>query len=144
MFFSVGVCPPGNENEAWGMVVPALCNEQFGCYSAADSQEEIPAMVTEAILLIAEDMVQAGYGVEQIKDAGFMGYADDREYSDFPVWFMINVDLSAFEGKQQRINIALPDTLIQRIDNRVKESGHVYRDRSHFLAEAARHELAGR
>lgn len=143
MFFSVGVCPPENKDEAWGMIVPALCNDAFSCHSAADSQEDMPVMVTEAILLVVEEMVLGGYGTEQIHDAGFMGYADNPEYSDFTVWFMVNVDLSPFEGKQQRINIALPDTLIQRIDNRVKESGHIYRDRSHFLAEAARHELAG-
>ncbi|EBP9900722.1 CopG family transcriptional regulator, partial [Salmonella enterica] len=40
----------------------------------------------------------------------------------------------------QRINISLPDTLIKRIDN-VVVSNPAYRDRSHFLAEAARHEL---
>lgn len=34
------------------------------------------------------------------------------EYSDFDTWFVIDIDLSSFEGKQQRINIALPETLI--------------------------------
>ncbi|CAG75413.1 hypothetical protein ECA2514 [Pectobacterium atrosepticum SCRI1043] len=34
-------------------------------------------------------------------------------------WFVIDVDLSAFEGKQQQTNIALSDTLIQRVDKRV-------------------------
>ncbi|QMR42946.1 type II toxin-antitoxin system HicB family antitoxin (plasmid) [Klebsiella aerogenes] len=55
---------------------------------------------------------------------------------------MVEVDLSEFEGKPQRINISLPDTLIKRIDNAVKGNTS-YRDRSHFLAEAARHELKG-
>lgn len=54
--------------------------------------------------------------------------------------FVIDVDLSGFEGKPQRINISLPDTLIKRIDN-VVVSNPIYRDRSHFLAEDARHEL---
>ncbi|EOR1523346.1 type II toxin-antitoxin system HicB family antitoxin, partial [Escherichia coli] len=54
----------------------------------------------------------------------------------------IDVDLSEIEGKQQRINISLPDVLIRRIDGYVRESGGVYKDRSHFLAQAARHELA--
>ncbi len=40
------------------------------------------------------------------------------------------------------MNISLPDTFIQYIDNCVKESLAQYRDQSHFLAEAARHELS--
>jgi metal-responsive CopG/Arc/MetJ family transcriptional regulator len=35
----------------------------------------------------------------------------------------------------------MPDTLINRIDQKVKTSPERYRDRSHFLATAARHEL---
>ncbi|CDL78948.1 conserved hypothetical protein [Xenorhabdus cabanillasii JM26] len=36
---------------------------------------------------------------------------------------------------------SLPDTLIKRINNQVKQHPLRYRDRSHFIAEAARHEL---
>ena len=87
-------------------------------------------------------MVHSGkFSVDQLEDAGHLVYAANPEYSDFDSWFVIDIDLSDFEGKQQRINIALPDTLIKRIDNQVKESPMKYRDRSHFLAEAARHEL---
>ncbi len=52
---------------------------------------------------------------------------------------LIDIDLSAFEGKAHRINISLPDTLIKRIDNKVK-AHHSYYDRRHFLAMAARKE----
>jgi hypothetical protein len=61
-----------------------------------------------------------------------MVYAANAEYSHCDSWFMIDVDLSAFEGKQQRINIALPDVLIKRIDGYVSDSSGVYKDRSHF------------
>lgn len=142
MFFSVGVETPKDENTAYGMIVPAFSAYDYGCFSAADTQNEIASMVREAILLTVEEMVSSGkLSVEQIKDAGHLVYAANPAYSDFDSWFVIDVDLSEFEGKQQRINIALPDTLIHRIDNRVKENPGAYRDRSHFLAEAARHEL---
>lgn len=143
MFFSVGVETPKDENTAYGMIVPALSAgvSDYGCFSAADTQEQIPVMVKEAILMVIEDMLQTGrLALDSIKDAGYMVYAADPEYKDYDSWFTIEVDLSEFEGKPQRINISLPDTLIQRIDNAVKGNSS-YRDRSHFLAEAARHEL---
>ncbi|MED7790437.1 type II toxin-antitoxin system HicB family antitoxin [Klebsiella aerogenes] len=141
MFFSVGVETPKDENTAYGMIVPAFSAYEMGCFSAADTQDQIAPMVKEAILLSVECLVEdRGLSAEDIKDAGHLVYAANPEYKDFDSWFMIEVDLSAFEGKPQRINISLPDTLIKRIDNAVKGSTS-YRDRSHFLAEAARHEL---
>lgn len=54
---------------------------------------------------------------------------------------LLDVDLTEFMGKPKRINVSLPDGLIQLIDTRVKASQGQYRDRSHFLAVASRHEL---
>jgi hypothetical protein len=142
MFFSVGVEMPANENEAYGLIVPALCNDEFGCVSAADNQEEIALTVREAILSIADLMVERGVDITRLKDAGPFVYAANREYAYCNQWLLIDVDLSSLEGRQQRINITLPDTLLHRIDNRVKRAFSGYRDRSHFLAVAARHELA--
>ncbi|MDX8001180.1 CopG family transcriptional regulator [Xenorhabdus sp. Reich] len=142
MFFSVGVETPKDENTAYGMIVPAFFNHDYGCFSAADNQSEIPAMVREAILLTIEEMIYSSdFTVDQLHDAGHLVYAANPEYADFDSWFVIDIDLSEFEGKQQRINVALPDTLIKRIDTRVKQNPMQYRDRSHFIAEAARHEL---
>lgn len=141
MFFSVGVEMPKDENTAYGMIVPAFSAYDYGCFSAADTQDQIAPMVKEAILMVVEDLIQNGnISVEDIKDAGYLVYSVNPEYKDFDSWVMVDVDLSEFEGKPQRINISLPDTLIKRIDNAVKAS-NVYRDRSHFIAEAARHEL---
>jgi len=141
MFFSVGVETPKDENTAYGMIVPAFLVYDYGCFSAADTQDQIAPMVKEAIMGVVEDLVlERKVAVETIKDAGYLAYSADPEYKDFDSWFMVEVDLSEFEGKPQRINISLPDTLIRRIDNAVKGNSN-YRDRSHFLAEAARHEL---
>ncbi|EDW8942666.1 CopG family transcriptional regulator [Salmonella enterica subsp. enterica] len=143
MFFSVGVETPKDENTAYGITVPAFDRFDFGCISAADSQSEIPVMAREAILAIVEEMLLTGsHSVDDIHDAGWLTYAADQEYSHCDSWFMIEVDLCEFEGKQQRINISLPDVLIRRIDGYVRDCGGVYKDRSHFLAQAARHELA--
>ena len=144
MFFSVGVEMPANDNEAYGMIVPALCNDDFGCISAADNQDEIALMVREAILSIVDFMVERGMDITQLKDAGPFVYAANPEYAYCKQWLLVDVDLSALEGKPQRINISLPDALLERIDNRVKQPASGYRDRSHFLAVAARHELIGK
>ena len=143
MFFSVGVESPKDADTAFGISVPAFDKFDYGCVSAADTQDDIAVMAREAILAIVEEMILSGnHSVEDIFDSGFMVYAANAEYSHCDSWFMIDVDLSAFEGKQQRINIALPDVLIKRIDGYVSDSSGVYKDRSHFLAQAARHELS--
>ncbi|HFF3493613.1 TPA: type II toxin-antitoxin system HicB family antitoxin [Escherichia coli] len=142
MFFSVGVETPKDDQIAYGITVPAFDRFDFGCVSAADSQAEIPVMAREAILAIVEEMVLSGaHSLDDIHDEGYLVYSDNINYSHCDSWFVIDVDLSEVEGKQQRINISLPDILIRRIDGYVKESGGVYKDRSHFLAQAARHEL---
>lgn len=142
MLFSIGVETPSDDSTAYGLVVPALCNDEYACLSAADSPQTIAPMAREAIFLIVEEMVlSGGYAVEQLKDAGYLNYAREAQYQHCDSWFVLEVDLSSFAGKQQRINIALPDTLIQRIDNRVQEQPASYRDRSHFIATAARREL---
>ncbi|EEW8776285.1 type II toxin-antitoxin system HicB family antitoxin [Escherichia coli] len=142
MFFSVGVETPKDDQIAYGITVPAFDRFDFGCVSAADSQAEIPVMAREAILAIVEEMVLSGaHSLDDIHDEGYLAYSANINYSHCDSWFVIDVDLSEVEGKQQRINISLPDILIRRIDGYVKESGGVYKDRSHFLAQAARHEL---
>lgn len=143
MFFSVGVESPKDADTAFGISVPAFDQFDYGCVSAADEQADIPVMAREAILSIVEEMLISGsHSVEDIKDAGFMVYSANADYAHCDSWFMIDVDLSEFEGKQQRVNITLPDVLIKRIDGFIQGNRSAYKDRSHFLAQAARHELA--
>ncbi|MFZ3401468.1 type II toxin-antitoxin system HicB family antitoxin [Vibrio harveyi] len=52
----------------------------------------------------------------------------------------IEIDVSRYSGKTQRVNVSLPESLLAVIDRRV-ENSDLYRDRSHFLAIAARNEL---
>ncbi|TKK13622.1 CopG family transcriptional regulator [Enterobacter cancerogenus] len=143
MFFSVGVESPKDADTAFGISVPAFDQFDYGCVSAADEQADIPVMAREAILSIVEEMLISGsHSVEDIKDAGFMVYSANADYAHCDSWFMIDVDLTEFEGKQQRVNITLPDVLIKRIDGFIQGNRSAYKDRSHFLAQAARHELA--
>lgn len=141
MLFSVAVEVPKDSHTAYGLTIPALCNDDYGCFSAADNPEDIAREAREAILLIIEEMIESGnYLLSDLKDEGHLFYQNARPELSNHSWFVIDVDLSNLEGKPQRINISLPDTLIRRIDSQVK-AHPVYRDRSHFLAEAAKREL---
>lgn len=142
MFFSVGVESPKEVNTAFGISIPAFDRFDYGCVSAADEQVDIPVMAREAILMVVEEMMLSGsHSVEDITDAGVKVYAANPEYAHCDYWFMIDVDLSEFEGTQKRLNIVLPDILIKRIDGFIQGKKSAYKDRSHFLAQAARHEL---
>lgn len=141
MLFSVGIETPKDDSVAYGLVVPALCIEQYSCFSAADTENEIADMATEAIQLMLETMQEEGVAVSALKDAGYRQYKVMEEYAYCDTWLLLQVDVSAFEGKPKRINVSIPDTLISRIDSKVKSAPQRYRDRSHFLATAARHEL---
>ena len=143
MFFSVGVETPENTHTAFGISVPAFDKMGYCCVSAADEQADIPVMAREAILAIVEDIIiNASHSVEDITDAGFRTYAAQPDYAHCDSWFMIDIDLSVFEGKQRRVNITLPDILIRRIDSYIEGKRTIYKDRSHFLAVAARSELS--
>lgn len=142
MLFSVGVETPKDDNTAFGLVVPALCNDEYGCFSAVDSVDDIYPMAQEAIALVLSDMAERGFSLEQIKDEGYLTYSKQEDYTHCDSWLLIEVDASEYMGKKQRINISVPDYLLRRIDQRVSSNPR-YKDRSHFLAVAAEHELSG-
>lgn len=141
MLFTVGVETPKKETEAFGMVVPALFTESYSCFSAADSIEDIVPMVTDAIHSMLEVMLDDGFDISTIKDKGFTHYKTDPEFEFCDTWLLVNVDITAYFGKRQRINITLPQHLLERIDQRVSTNPS-YKDRSHFLAVASQKELS--
>lgn len=141
MLFSVGVEYPSHDGEALGLVVPALCNDDYACFSAADSEAQVKVMATEAIAMVVEEMVSNGVSADSIKDLGPRHYRQLADYEHCDGWLLLDVDLTEFMGRPKRINVSLPDGLIQLIDSRVKASQGQYKDRSHFLAIASRHEL---
>ncbi|MDF4275448.1 type II toxin-antitoxin system HicB family antitoxin, partial [Vibrio parahaemolyticus] len=94
----------------------------------------------EAIESILEEMLADGFDVLGLEDQGALIYKEDQSYSFCDVWLQIEIDVSKYSGKSQRVNISLPESLLAVIDRKV-ENSDLYRDRSHFLAIAARNEL---
>lgn len=104
MLFSIGVELPKDDDQAFGLVVPALCEADYGCFSAADEESEIPTTAKEAIILMVESMIEDGYPLLNVQDKGVMYYRTQEGYAFCDAWLLLDIDLSNVEGKPKRIN----------------------------------------
>ncbi|MGV7078475.1 type II toxin-antitoxin system HicB family antitoxin [Testudinibacter sp. P80/BLE/0925] len=141
MLFTIGVESPDNQDQAYGLVVPALFTHNHSCFSAADEQDDILPMVTDVIRLTLESLVESGVDISEIKDRGFKHYKTLEDFDHCDTWLLIDFDISEYLGKKQRVNISMPEYLLKRIDQQVANLSGLYKDRSHFLATAAHREL---
>jgi predicted RNase H-like HicB family nuclease len=112
----------------FGVTVPDLP----GCFSAGNTFDAALDSVVEAIDLHLEGMIEEGGDIPVTHPI-----AEHRANPDFAdgVWAAVEVDVSRFEGRAEKINITLPRRLLAKIDSYAKAHGET---RSGFLAEAAR------
>ncbi len=103
-----------------------------GCFAAADEVQDLPRAAQEA--------VEAHYGADDepvpapsAPDA----HAQSEEYQG-GFWMMVDVDLSRVRSRAVRLNISLPENLVDQIDAAAKQRRQT---RSAFLAEAAVREM---
>ena len=133
MLFMVGIESPADETQAFGIVIPVFEKLGYGCFSAADSQDEILFKAKEAILLMAEEVINDGHLVDSLNE----GYRDYQAlHPTFDQWLALEVPLEALKAKQKRLNITLSESQIVRIDSFVAFHRE-FKDRSDFLAKAA-------
>lgn len=66
-------------------------------------------------------------------------YVNKTEYQNC-VWALVEVDISQYLGKYEKLSVTLPTMLIHRIDKMVTAQP-IYKNRSHFLMTAALREL---
>ncbi|MCP4597515.1 MAG: type II toxin-antitoxin system HicB family antitoxin [Neptuniibacter sp.] len=127
------VCIHKDPGSDYGVTVPDIP----GCFSAGSTYEEALSMVQDAIEshleLLAED------GEEIPMGSTLEAYKNEKDYAD-GIWALVNVDITGFLGKAQKINVTLPGRLISKIDKAVEEKS-LYGNRSNFLAKAAMREL---
>jgi len=119
---------------AYGVTVPDIP----GCFSAGDSMTEALANAVEAIEMNLELLSEQDASVPDASDASI--YVEEAAKTGGFI-AVVDVDVTRFLGKAERINITLPARLLRRIDEQVKHSSK-YQNRSHFLAVASQHELA--
>lgn len=123
---------PATENTAWGVVVPDLT----GCFSAGDSAEEAFANAVEAIEAHCELLCEDGMDIPT--PLPLANRQADPEFAGW-VWALVDVDISRYQGKSEKINITLPKRVLARVDEYAKAHGET---RSGFLARAAQQAMA--
>lgn len=114
----------GDNKHAHGVTIPDFP----GCFSAADSWEDLPANIQEAAELHFEEEDSDIPAPTPLEDLVL------RDEYQGGVWMLVNIDLSRIRPKSVRVNISLPDSLVRRIDEYTK-ARHL--SRSGFLAKAA-------
>lgn len=112
----------------YGVTVPDLP----GCFSAGDTFDEALVSVVEAIDLHLEGITEDGGEIPVPRAIG--EHRSNPDYAD-GVWAAVEVNVSRFDGRAEKINITVPRNLLARIDAYAKSHGAT---RSGFLADAAR------
>lgn len=123
----------GDAQNAYGVVVPDLP----GCFSAGETFDQALINAREAIEGHLEVLADDGDPIPTATN--IERHITSPDYAGW-VWATVEVDISPYLGKSHKINVTLPDLLIQRIDRTVGEKNG-YKSRSGFLAQAALHEL---
>lgn len=104
-----------------------------GCFSAADELQDLPAAAQEA--------VEAHFHGESEpipEPSAPEAWAGDERFRG-GYWMLVDIDLSKVNSRAVRLNISLPENLVQRIDAEAKQRRL---SRSGFLALAAEHEIS--
>ncbi|WP_282295244.1 type II toxin-antitoxin system HicB family antitoxin [Stenotrophomonas sp. PS02289] len=118
---------PGDENTAWGVVVPDLP----GCFSAGDTLDEAMTAAEEAAAAWIDAALDAGQVIPSPSLA-----QDVLEKGEFKGWIVsyVKVDPALLDDTIERVNISIPRRILMRIDAKAKEAGET---RSAYIAHLA-------
>jgi predicted RNase H-like HicB family nuclease len=122
----------GDSKHAFGVVVPDIP----GCYSAGDTIEEAYTNARQAIESHLEALFDEGLPLPGA--ATLSEHQRNPEFAGFMWGFVTTRNIPALR-RAIRINISLPEVLVQEIDTYAQARGL---SRSAFLALAAEHEMA--
>ena len=104
---------PGDEQHAWGVEVPDIP----GCYSAGDDLDDAMAMAREAIEGHLEILAEDGAAIPTARKVTLN--AANPEFAGC-TWALVDIDVTKYMGKAERLNITLPGHLLTRIEEDVK------------------------
>jgi predicted RNase H-like HicB family nuclease len=116
----------------YGVTVPDLP----GCFSAGETLDEALVQVVEAIECHLEGMLLDGEPIPSPRNIEF--HQNNPDYAD-GIWALVTVDLSKVSGKTRRVNITLPERLLNLVDNYAAGHGET---RSGLIAQAMMEYLA--
>lgn len=119
----------------YGAIVPDL----LGCVSVGDSYTEACHNIAEAISLHLEGMAEDGDDIVMPKTID--DYINEPDYQGMS-WAMVEVDLTPYLGKAEKLTITLPQSLLYQIDQKILANKSYYKSRSNYLAQLAMADLA--
>lgn len=111
----------------YGVTVPDLP----GCFSAGTTTDEALSNAVEAIECHVEGMLIDGEPLPHARSVEH--YQGDKNFAN-GVWALVEVDVSKLSGKARRVNITLPERILDQIDTFAARRGDT---RSGLLAHAA-------
>ena len=121
------------EGSAYGVTVPDIP----GCFSAGDTLDEALDNTRLPIEFHLEGMATDGEVAPAASNISVCQQQD--EYKD-GIWALVEVDITPFMGKSEKVTITLPAILIRKIDEEVKK-GHG-KNRSAWLADSAMRQIS--
>ncbi|MFY1668080.1 type II toxin-antitoxin system HicB family antitoxin [Pseudomonas sp. Pseu.R1] len=123
----------GNETTATGIHIPDIP----GAVTAGDTFEEAYNAAIEIAHIMLEEQVTSGHPLPM--PTCVKNHHDHPDYAAMG-WGMLEIDITPYLGKTEKVNVTLPGFVIQRIDRYVRD--HNIKSRSSFLADAALEKLA--
>jgi predicted RNase H-like HicB family nuclease len=111
----------------YGVTVPDLP----GCFSAGSTMDEALAMAREAIELHLEGLIEEGCPIPE--PTSVEAHKSQPDYANC-VWALVTVDESNLRIRAKRVNITLPERVLDAVDRCAKARGQT---RSGLLARAA-------
>ena len=122
----------GDENTAIGIQIPDIP----GAVTAGDTFEDAYNAAVEIAHIMLQEIMADGESIPMPTSAA--AHRENPEFADMG-WGMLELDISPYLGKTEKVNVTLPGYVIQRIDRYVRE--HNVKSRSSFLADAAMEKL---
>jgi len=123
----------GDDKTAHGMHIPDIP----GASTAGDTLEETWQAAIEVCHIQLEALAAEGAAIPY--PSPIEQHKDNPDYSGMGI-AMLDIDITPYLGKTEKINATLPAFIIRRIDEYVLKRG--IKSRSAFLAEAALDKLA--
>jgi len=116
-----------DSNSDYGVTVPDLS----GCFSAGETLDEALQEVTEAIECHLEGLLMDGESIPTPHSIEY--YQSNSDYAS-GIWAIVTIDLAKLSGKTIRVNITLPERVLNLMDKFAAENGET---RSGLIAQAA-------
>lgn len=125
----------GDDQTATGIVIPDIP----GAITAGDTVEEAYQMAVEVAHIKLEEILATGQEIPM--PSRIEALKQNPEYQGWG-WGIIDIDITPYLGKTEKVNVTLPGVVIRQIDAYV--ALHGLKSRSAFLANLAMERLTYR